>query len=172
MFNKKHVAAAVLAPLLAMTLAMPVLASDGGQKSEFNGGEFRSKVAAWVRHGWWLKKLGKKDVLPLDPACMSSAVDKRDTAIIADLDTKNAALKTALETRRTALKAAWALTDADDRFQALKDAWKAYASSVKEAVRTFKTAKKDAWSQYHQDRLDCQIPVEQYPEPEGSDEQL
>ncbi len=79
--------------------------------------------------------------------CISTAVDKRDTAIAGTFDT----LKTAVNTRKDALKAAWALTDTAARKTALKAAWKAY----KDTIKTTRTARKDAWKTFRTDVKAC-----------------
>ena len=84
---------------------------------------------------------------PLDVACISSAVDKRDTAIAGVFDT----LKSAVMTRKDALKSAWAQTDQKARRTALKSAWKDYASSVSSA----RSARKATWTAFYTDRKSC-----------------
>ena len=84
---------------------------------------------------------------PLDVACISSAVDRRDTAIAGVFDT----LKSAVMTRRDALKSAWSQTDQKTRRTALKAAWKAYTGSVSSA----RSARKAAWTAFYTDRKSC-----------------
>ncbi len=91
----------------------------------------------------------------LDVACIQSAVDKRDTAIIAAVDAYHDAIKSALQTRLAALKTAWAITSRTDRRTALKNAWSAFTASQKLAAKNLKTAKKNAWTQFSTDRKAC-----------------
>lgn len=88
-------------------------------------------------------------------ACVSTAVEKRDNAIIAAWDTFSAGAKTALQTRRDALKAAWLLTDKKERKAAIKKAWTDFRSSAKTARVAFNKARRDAWKQYKTDLKAC-----------------
>ena len=88
-------------------------------------------------------------------SCMQTAIDTRDTAIIAGLDTYYSAAKTALQTRQAALKAAWAQADQKTRREATKAAWDTYTKSVKTARMTMKTAHKAAWTKFEADRKVC-----------------
>ncbi len=97
----------------------------------------------------------KKTTTAFDPACIQSAIETRDTAIIAAFDKFHAAAKSALETRKTALKEAWAKPTWQERKTAVKAAWAAYSKALKEARTTFKQEKKDAWKQFHSNRVNC-----------------
>lgn len=91
----------------------------------------------------------------VDLACMQTAVEKRDNAIIAALDTYSSGAKTALQTRRDALKAAWGMTDKKQRRAAIRAAWDAFRGTWKNAAKTFRSAKRDAWSQFNKDQRVC-----------------
>lgn len=91
----------------------------------------------------------------VDGACMSSAVDKRDTALIAAFDTFSAAVKSAYTTRKDALKAAWLITDVTQRRAALKTAWEAFRKSQKAAREAFRKSKQAAWKQFKTDAKAC-----------------
>lgn len=93
----------------------------------------------------------------IDVACIQAAIEKRDSALVASVDTYAASVKTALTTRKDALKAAWAKTGKQERRTAIKAAWKAYRNSVKSARRVFRDAKNAAWRQFHTDRRACKI---------------
>lgn len=100
----------------------------------------------------------KKPVLTSTPkqlGCVSTAVEKRDNAIIAAWNTFSASAKTALETRRDALKAAWLLTDKTARRAAIKKAWIDFRASTKTARTTFNKARRDSWTQYKTDLRAC-----------------
>lgn len=88
-------------------------------------------------------------------ACMQTAVDSRDTAIIAAWDTQYPAVKTALQTRQSALKAAWAQTEQKTRRDATRTAWDAYKNSAKSARTAMKAAHKTAWTKFEADRKAC-----------------
>ena len=91
----------------------------------------------------------------IDLACVASAVDKRDTAIIGAFDSFHDAIKSALQTRRDALKAAWALTDQKARRAAIKAAWSAYRASAQTARKALNQAQRVAWSKFNTERKSC-----------------
>lgn len=91
----------------------------------------------------------------VDLACMQTAVEKRDNAIMAALDTYSSGVKTALQTRRDALKAAWGITDKKQRRTALRAAWDAFQGTWKNATKALRGAKKDAWTQFNKDQRAC-----------------
>lgn len=81
-------------------------------------------------------------------ACMQTAVETRDTAIVAAFDTYATAVKSALNTRKDALKIAWAITDRKERRTAIMTAWKNYKIAIKDAKSALKTSKKTAWDTF------------------------
>jgi hypothetical protein len=80
--------------------------------------------------------------------CMQTAVETRDTAILAAFDTYATTVKSALTARKDALKAAWAITDRKERRTAIMTAWKNYKTAIKDARVALKTAKKTAWDAF------------------------
>ena len=97
-----------------------------------------------------------KDAAPnVDATCMANAIDKRETAIIAAVDSYNAAVKSALSTRKDALKAAWAQTDKGKRKSALKAAWDSFKGTWKNAAATLKNSREAAWKQFQTDVKAC-----------------
>lgn len=88
-------------------------------------------------------------------ACMQTAVEKRDNALIAGVDAYHTSVRKALEVRRDALKAAWGVTDRKDRREALQAAWKTYKESRGAAAKALKSAKRAAWEQFKMDRKGC-----------------
>ncbi len=110
-------------------------------------------------------------VKTVDVACVKTAIDKRDNAIISALDTYYAAVKSALQARQSALKAAWDITNAKDRRTALRKAWSDYKTAIRKARKDFRTAKNAAWKQYYADRKTCKSQGEP-DESAGVDEQL
>jgi hypothetical protein len=91
----------------------------------------------------------------VDTACMATAIDARDTAIVTALGAYTTALTTDFQTRSTALKAAWTLTDAKARNAALKAAWKAFNTSSKADRKTYNTARKAAWTSFSAGAKTC-----------------
>lgn len=90
-----------------------------------------------------------------DGACMSAAVDKRETAIITAFDTFSASMKTALTARKDALKTGWTQTTTDTRKSSLKTAWQAFQQSQKSARETFRKSRQAAWKQFRTDAKTC-----------------
>lgn len=96
-------------------------------------------------------------------ACMSAAVDVRDTALLAGYETMTAAVKKALQDRRTALMAAWAkakdLTRAglQDTKLEVAAANKAYAAAVKTARAEFAKVKASTWKLFNAERIKCKV---------------
>ena len=101
-------------------------------------------------------------------ACIVTAVEKRENAIIAAQDSLSAAIKASLEKRKTALVAAWGISIAKDRRQARQTAWNTFRTEQKTARQTHLTAQKAAWSQFKIDAKACKIDVTGI-EPEGLD---
>ena len=91
----------------------------------------------------------------VDTACMITAVEKRDNAVITAWDTFSTTYKTALETRRDALKTAWADTNRNTRKASIRNAWKAFRNSKKSAWRTRKASIRSAWRQFKSERQTC-----------------
>lgn len=88
---------------------------------------------------------------------MQTAVEKRETAIIAALVTYTNAWKTSLETRKTELNTAWGITNNKDRRTAINAAWKKFREARKEQRRAFRDARKDAWKQFKTDAKACKV---------------
>lgn len=129
---------------LAAMLAIPVLA-----QTNTNGNEnATSNTNAPAEHG-------RKNKPALDPACVITAVDVRDTAVMAAWDAYAASVKAALTARKTALDAAWGMTDAKARRGAIRAAWKNYHNAVKTAKKTLRDAKRAAWKTFKVDSRKC-----------------
>ncbi len=131
---KKIIGVSLLAPILALTLALPTLAVDTPATTP--------TPAPTVAK-------------PVDLACVQSAVDKRDNAIINAVGNYSTAIKNLLQARHDALKAGWGITDKKARRQALKDAWTAFRKGSKTAAQDARKAKRDAWAQFNTDRKAC-----------------
>ena len=91
----------------------------------------------------------------IDVACMSTAIGKRDAAIIAARDAQHNAIVAAITARTLALKAAWALTDVKARRIALKNAWQDYNTAARGANKAYNTARKMAWKAFQLDAKAC-----------------
>ena len=79
---------------------------------------------------------------PYDLACVQTALEVRENAIIGVHDAFNADIKTALTQRLSSLKLAWAKTERKDRMSARNAAWNAYKESSIQAKNTLKSGKK------------------------------
>lgn len=88
-------------------------------------------------------------------ACLMTALDTRDTAILSALDAYYATVKTAVTDRTTALKAAWSQTDRSARRAAIRKAWGDFRKAAMTARNTLRKAKLDAWKQWNTDRKTC-----------------
>ena len=98
----------------------------------------------------------------IDTACVQSAIDKRDTAVIAAFDVFHTTVVSALQTRRDALKAAWGMADKAQRNAASKAAWSAYSTSLKAARKALVQSRHAAWNQFRTDRKTCNAPAADY----------
>lgn len=91
----------------------------------------------------------------VDLACMKTAVEKRDNAVIAALDIFHAGVKQSLTTRRDALKAAWDKSGKNERKAAIRAAWAAFDGTWKKARSGMEAAKKSAWNAYRTEANAC-----------------
>ena len=91
----------------------------------------------------------------IDGACAGTAVEKRENALIAGLDTFNASMKTALTARATALKDAWSKTTQDERKTSRKTGRSSFETASKDARTALKSARKSAWTTFQTDIKAC-----------------
>ena len=108
-----------------------------------------------------------------DPACMKSAIQKRDASINTAVGILATSWQSALTARSTELQAAWDLTDLNARRTAIKAAWDKYTKSMREARSTFRSARKTAWRLYRTDAKACNpnksLRLQDFRENEGTD---
>ncbi|MEI6400120.1 MAG: hypothetical protein WCO58_01195 [bacterium] len=90
-----------------------------------------------------------------DPICAGTAVEKRENALIAGLDTFNASMKTALTARATSLKDAWTKTTPNERNMARKTGRQVFETASKSARTTLKSVRKSAWDTFKTDIKAC-----------------
>ena len=112
----------------------------------------------------------KTAVMTAALGCVAPAVDMRETALLAALDTYSATVKAALTARKDALKAAWSLTDPKALKAGVEAAWKTYREAHKTAMKIKKDAVKSAWKTYEEARKACKAPGVR--EDKGADAQL
>lgn len=108
--------------------------------------------------------------LSVDVACMQTAVEKRDNAINAAWNTLSSAISSAVQTRTGAIKAAWAVSDSQQRAQAIRKAWSDFRVAHKTASNAFKKSRKQAWNQFRIDGKACRATATY--ESEGNDIQF
>jgi hypothetical protein len=89
--------------------------------------------------------------------CMQTAVEKRETAIIAAHDAFSVAIKNALVARKSALVAAWGNTDKVTRDAARKTAWSSFKTSAQAAHNAMREARKAVWSTFNTDAKICGV---------------
>ena len=88
-------------------------------------------------------------------ACMKTAVEKRENALLSAYDTYVGKIKTAHETRKTDLLAAWSIQDPKERHTAVKNAWDKYRQSVKTATTEWNQSQRTIWTQFVQEAKNC-----------------
>lgn len=91
----------------------------------------------------------------VDIACMKTAVEKRENALLAAYDTLTQKVRAARETRKADLLAAWSIQDPAQRHSAIKAAWDKYRESVKSARTEWNQSRKTIWIQFAQDAKNC-----------------
>ena len=92
-----------------------------------------------------------------DLACMSAAVDARESASITARTTFNASIMAALQTRRDSLHAAYAIANNHDRMVAIQAALNVYAKAIATARAKYKADINAAWSTFATARVNCHI---------------
>lgn len=97
----------------------------------------------------------KRQNVTFDPICPQNAIEKRDTAVIAALDTYHASMKTALTTRKDAVKAAWSKTTVKERNESRRAANEAFKTASRGAHNTLKTARTTSWNTYKTEMKAC-----------------
>ena len=121
--------------LLGMSLAVPALAEHSSVQVSASAGVATSA----------------------DLACMSAAVDTRESAVITARTNFNAKIMAALEARRAALKTAYTIANNADRRVAIDAAITAYAKAAAEARAKFKADVKAAWNVFALSKANCHI---------------
>ena len=149
--------------LLALSLTLPSVGSamEGGTSAMDGGTQTH------------MMKKDDRTKQTVDPTCVRPLVTAREDAIIAAEGALHTALSAALQTRKAALDAAWMLSDAAARKQAVKDAWKAFNTAKKSAHQAYRKAVKDAWQAFKKGGKSCSGTGESAGagESEGSDQE-
>ena len=119
---KQQLSSALIAFALATALVTPAFAMEGG------------------------RMMGAKS--SVDIACMKTAVDARENALMTAWGTFNTSMAAAYAARKAALDAAWVMTDGKARNAAIKTAWTAFNTAKKTAMKQWNTDRKAAWSAF------------------------
>ena len=99
-----------------------------------------------------------KGITEMDPAsikCLSNAIDARDTALGAALQTFDQAMVSAYRNRNTQLKAALALPSPSARAEGLKAATKAFRATAHSTRLQWKKDREAAWQAFANARKEC-----------------
>ncbi len=104
-----------------------------------------------------LAQTGSSSSRAFNGACVSTAVEKRDTAVGTAFTTFASTVSLALTTRKDSLVAAWKISDKTARTAAIKTAYATYTSGHKVAKETLKKSKKTAWSTFKTEVNACKI---------------
>ena len=92
-------------------------------------------------------------------ACVRTAVEKRETALIATLESFYNAVKAAFETRKTDLLAAWSITDGKERRKARIEAWRKFTKAYKDTRKSHNNTRKEIWKTFGQEAKTCGVPA-------------
>jgi len=92
---------------------------------------------------------------PAALACVQTAVQKRDGAIISAFGAFSTSVTSALTARMNALNTAWGISDKTARRAAIKKAWSDFSTATKAARKTLNQARLAAWKQYAKDVRAC-----------------
>lgn len=96
----------------------------------------------------------------LNTTCMSSAVEKRETALVTAWGDFNTSITKALTDRKAGLIAAWTQTEVTKRSSALKTTWANWKTAKKSAHTEFKADRKVAWETFKTTaKNECKVPV-------------
>lgn len=98
---------------------------------------------------------GKKAV---DIACVKTALDVREDALMAGWSVFNTSIVAAYTARKSALDAAWVMTDAAARNAAVKAAWTAFKTAKQSAQKQWQSARKAAWKTFKSAAKACKVP--------------
>ncbi|MFH0755041.1 MAG: peptidoglycan-binding domain-containing protein [bacterium] len=92
-------------------------------------------------------------------ACVKTAIEKRENALLSAYDIFAGKLRTSRETRKTDLLIAWSIQDSNARNIAVKTAWDKNKKSVKIATIEWNQIRKTIWAQFAQDAKVCKASV-------------
>jgi len=94
----------------------------------------------------------------LDAQCIASAVEKRDNAILAGMDSSYATQRNLVVVRERDLKNAWLqISDRRARRAEIARVWNKYRKDIKYMSRQSRTLKNNSWKQFTNNRKACGV---------------
>lgn len=96
-----------------------------------------------------------KTVKKVDVLCLQNAIEKRDSTLIAGLNTENASLVAAMTARKDSLKSAISLSSSAQIQAARKNSESSFKTSVKSAHEAMKGTRTSSWSIYKTEAKAC-----------------
>lgn len=105
-----------------------------------------------------------KPEVVLNVACIQSALDKRENAIITAHNTYSGSITNALTARKDTLKTAWAKPTRQERRVARDAAWKTFKESHRSAHEGLRSTRKTAWNTFDVDMKACGVSKEAHGE--------
>jgi len=155
--------------LLAFVLIATTFTLAKNDERNGDGNEHWPKNSSWSylsgnygswkeNHGSWKQNLSKV-LTSWQILCVRSAVEKRETSIVASETVFQAAILSGLNVRKTNLLNAWSLTTKQEIKSAVKKAWKAYEVIKKDAKNILRKWEKSAWKIYNADIKVCKVNI-------------
>lgn len=95
--------------------------------------------------------------------CIQSAIEKRETALIAGHNTFNTSIVNALTARKDGLKSAYALTDKGATKTAKRAVWSKFKVDGKAAHDSMRSVRKASWSAFNTDMRACGVTHDETP---------
>ena len=129
--------------------------AQGLPATGFFGPATRNNLRKVLTGGWESMTIDKN----VDIACMKTAVEKRENALLSAYDIYSPKLKTVRETRKTDLLAAWSIQDPKERYTAIKVAWEKFRKGVKTATTEWNQSRKTIWDQFAKDAKNCKATI-------------
>jgi hypothetical protein len=96
-------------------------------------------------------------------ACIQTAIEKRETALIAGHNTFNTSIVNALTVRKDGLKSAYALTEKGATKTAKKATWSKFKTDTKAAHDSMRSVRKASWNTFNTDMRACGVTHDETP---------
>lgn len=95
--------------------------------------------------------------------CIQSAIEKRETALIAGHNSFNTSIVSALTVRKDGLKSAYALTEKGATKTAKKAVWSKFKTDGKAAHDSMRSVRKGSWNTFNADMRVCGVTHDESP---------